>query len=73
MSPALKEAVLELFRVVVLSIIPVAIMGLEDGSLDLRTIGVVAGVAALRFIDKLLHEMGKEKDNQKLIRGITRF
>ncbi len=70
---ALKEAVLELLRVVVLAIIPVAITGIESGQVDIKLIATVAAIAALRFLDKLLHQLGKERDNQLLTKGLTRF
>ncbi len=72
MNQPIKEAVLELLRVVVLAIIPVLITSLESGAVDFRSITVIAGVAALRFIDKLLHEIGKEKGN-RLVKGLTQF
>ena len=64
---SLKEAVRELLRVVVLAVIPVAILSIEQGTVDLKAIVVVASVAALRFIDKYLYESGKMK------KGLTHF
>lgn len=76
---ALISAVKELLRVVVLAIIPVLITALETGVVDLKVVGVIAALAALRFIDKLLHEVNKElpkkKQNKGLLgeKGITGF
>ena len=63
----LKEALKEGLRIVVLSIIPIAIDGLSKGELDYNLIFVSATVAGLRFIDAWLHETGTAK------RGLTRF
>lgn len=57
----------EALRVVVLSIIPIAIDGFMKGVVDLKLIIITAAVAALRFVDKWLHETGKAD------KGITRF
>lgn len=79
---ALLEAFKELFRVVLLAVIPVAIQSVEENFIDLRTIGVVALLAALRFIDKYLHETGKDVEKRSakkeqvtsiLTGGLTRF
>lgn len=70
---ALIEATRELLRVVLLAIIPVVSMGLENGNLDVRVISTVAGLAALRWLDKYLHALGKEQNNDRLVKGLTRF
>lgn len=70
---ALKEALLEAARLAVLAAIPVLITGLSDGAIDWRLVGVTAVIAALRFVDKLLHELGKETENKLLVKGLTRF
>lgn len=62
-----KEALKEGLRVVVLAIIPVVILGLENGNFNLKALGIVAVVAFLRFIDSYLHESGKAE------KGLTRF
>lgn len=69
------EAGKEMLRVVVLAVIPVLIASLESGQLniDWKVVAVVAALAALRFIDKALHKLGKETDNETLITGLTRF
>lgn len=73
MKNALKEAGLELLRVVVLAIIPVTIAGIESNAIDWQLIATVGAVAGLRFVDKLLHQYGKDIDDQRLIKGVTRF
>jgi hypothetical protein len=56
----MQEALRELGRVVVLSIIPVLIDSLNKGEIDYRTVLVVGAIAGLRFIDKFLHEQAPE-------------
>lgn len=77
MKEAAIKAAKEFGRVVVLAVIPVVIAGIEGGVVDWKVIGTVAAVAALRFIDKLLHEYGVEKSTPRkespLVKGITRF
>ncbi|MCR4345246.1 MAG: hypothetical protein NUV44_10845 [Candidatus Scalindua sp.] len=79
MKESLIDAIKEGLRVVVLSVIPVAIVGLQDGNLDLRYIYVTGAVALLRFLDKLLHEEAKDNPlktrNTGMLgeRGITGF
>ena len=67
MSEALKESIKEALRVVVLSIIPVAIVSIENGVVDPKTIAIVAVLALLRWLDSWLHQSGKAE------LGITRF
>ncbi len=73
MQKALIEGVKELLRVVVIAVIPVLIMSLDSGEINLKVIGITAAIAALKFIDKVLHEVGKELDNANLTKGLTRF
>jgi|GEM_PF-3546764 len=70
---ALIEATKELLRVVLLAVVPVLITGVENGSVDPMVLATVALLAGLRFIDKLLHEAGKETKNDSLKKGLTRF
>jgi len=76
MNKALKESLKELSRIVVLAVIPILISGLNSTngtvSVDPNVVLVVALLALLRWLDKFLHETGKEKNNT-LIKGITRF
>lgn len=70
---ALKEALKELLRVVFIAVIPLAIDGLSTGNLDPKLLGITAIIAALRFLDKFLHETGKNTGNETLEKGLTRF
>ena len=69
----IQKALLEAGRVIVLAVVPVIILGLEDGVMDMRLIWVTGAIALLRFVDKLAHEVGKTNSDSKLIKGITRF
>ena len=69
----LIEAVKEFFRVMLLAVIPVVIQMLQDGQICWKTVGIIALIAGLKFIDKMLHELGKDKDSKKLVKGLTRF
>lgn len=77
MKEAVIEAVKEFFRVVVLAIIPVVIAGIEGGVIDWKLVATVGAIAGLRFVDKLLHEIGKAEEGKSpdnsLIKGLTRF
>ena len=70
---ALKKAAIEALRVAVLAVIPIVIDGLSNGMIDLRLVGISALIALLRFVDKYLHNLGKEQENDILIKGLTRF
>lgn len=71
---ALKEALKELLRVVLLAVVPVIIVSLENGGeINPKAVAVVALLAALRFVDKFLHEYGKDNDSKTLEGGLTRF
>jgi hypothetical protein len=79
----LKEGIKQGLRVVVLSILPVIISGLntQTGEINInwRVVAVVGLVALLSFIDKWLHEIGKIYEAtdfekyKKYITGLTRF
>lgn len=73
MYTALVESAKEFMRVIVLAAIPLLIDGLSAGVVDWRLVGITAAIAGLRFLDKLLHEYGKETDNKRLVRGLTQF
>lgn len=68
-----KKAGIEALRVIVLAVIPVLISGLQENTVDMRVIGVVALIAFLRFVDKLLHEQGKILGDSHISKGLTRF
>ena len=61
------EAVKEGLRVVVISIIPIAIDGLMKSQVDFNLVLITGAIAGLRFIDSWLHNSGVAK------KGITRF
>lgn len=74
---ALKEAAKEAGRLIVMAIIPVILMGIN---LQARTVEIdwflvqfTAVVTLLRFVDSLLHEMGKERGSKLMEGGLTRF
>jgi len=78
----LIEALKELFRVIVLAIIPITIDSLASGEINYNLIAITGAIAGLRSLDKLLHEWGKEIETtgtkkkpvvSKLKGGITRF
>jgi hypothetical protein len=74
----LKKAIKEGLRVVLLSVIPVLVYSLETNQLDYKVILVTAGIAALRFADKWMHEIGKELEENETVAspltgGLTRF
>lgn len=69
MTQPFKEALKELMRVILLSVIPVLITSVEAGIVDPKVVLTVAILAALRFIDKYLHENAPEGKAG----GLTRF
>jgi len=69
----LQEALIEGLRVSLLAAIPVVIDGLSAGAVDWRLVGISGLIALLRFVDKYLHLLGKETENESLTRGLTRF
>ena len=68
-SDALKEALKEAGRVIVLAIIPVLADSLGKGEVDLQVVLITGAIALLRFIDKYLHL--QEKDG--VAGGLVRF
>lgn len=62
-----KPFVLELLRVGVIAVIPVAVISLESGNVDPQALAVVSAVAVLKALDRMLHESGVAE------KGITRF
>lgn len=65
----LWESIKEPLRLLVLGLVSFGIVELAK----LDTQWAVVGVLILRFIDKWLHEIGKEKDNSLMAAGLTRF
>lgn len=78
----LKKATLEALRLLVLALIPVSIPMIQAWAIDWKMLATVGIITVLRFIDKFLHELGKEKEEEGtllspatsvLTRGLTRF
>ena len=65
----LWEAIKEPLRLMVLAVIPLLITYLAGLSQE----WAFAAVVVLRFIDKYMHELGKEKEMEQLSKGLTRF
>lgn len=63
------EAVKEPLRLLVLALIPFALAYVEVIDTNLA----IAITIGLRYLDKALHEMGKENGSESLSKGITRF
>lgn len=73
MNKPFVEAIKELLRVIVIAILPVVLDMLVNGSINIELIALTGAIAGLRFIDKLLHETGKENGSDTLTKGLTRF
>lgn len=73
MPEYIKEALLEMGRVIVLALIPNFIVMLEAGKIDFKVLFVTGVIAFLRFVDKVLHLKGVEDENESLERGLVRF
>lgn len=69
MKEAVWKAIKEPLRLLVLALIPFAVAYFAD--LPFEWAGAVT--VLLRFVDKLLHELGKEQENPLLTRGLTQF
>jgi hypothetical protein len=67
------EALKELLRVFLLAVIPVMIDSLSQGEINPRLLILTASIALLRALDKWLHTLGKEEDDESLSKGLTRF
>lgn len=73
MPKYLIEALKEAGRVVLIAVVPILVDQLSTGEFNLRLIWVAGAIAGLRFLDKLLHEAGKEAGNDLVAKGLTRF
>ena len=71
--PALKEGLKEAIRVTLMAIVATTIEQLSTGEINYKALGIVAGITLLRFVDKVLHEIGKDTTNTILKGGLTRF
>lgn len=56
MNSQLVETLKEFIRTAILAAIPVVVDGLQAGAVDWELAGVAAVIAALRALDKFLHE-----------------
>lgn len=65
----LWEATKEPLRLLVLSVIPIGVIYFASLPYEWAAIAVVV----LRFVDKILHEIGKKTENELLKLGLTRF
>ena len=65
----LWESVKEPLRLLVLSVLP--LLAVYFAELPYEWAGVI--VVLLRFLDKLLHNIGKENEDDNLTLGLTRF
>jgi len=65
----LFEAIKEPLRLLLLAILPFGIAYVQDLPYEWAAIILVI----LRFLDKLLHELGKATNDDRLTRGLTRF
>lgn len=73
-TTALYDAVKELLRVVLLGAVGVLVAQLEaTGSVEVRAVITAGVLAGGRFIDKYLHEFGKNNGVEMLVKGLTRF
>lgn len=71
--PAVVEGAKEVARIALLAVLPVAIEQLGNGGVNMKTLAIIAMVAVLRFVDKVLHESGKINENPQLLKGLTQF
>ena len=65
----LWEATKEPLRLLALAVIPFAIAYFTGLNYEWAAVAVVV----LRWVDKVLHEYGKQVDNEILLKGLTRF
>jgi len=61
MSESFLEGLKQLGRVALFAVLPLLISGLQAGVVDFRAIAIAAAISVLSGIDRLLHEMNKDK------------
>lgn len=66
---ALQEGAKQLLRVALVAVVPLIISGLQDNSLNWRSIAIAGAIAVLMGIDKWLHK----SDSGVLGNGLTGF
>lgn len=71
--PSILKGIKEFLRIGLISVLPVLIYQLENGSVDYKLLSVIGIVAILKAIDRTLHERGVETGNESLTKGLTRF
>lgn len=71
------NAVKEGLRTFLMAVVPLLVIGLENGSLDVRAALIAGVIALLRFVDKALHEYGSANSTKTqehwATTGLTRF
>lgn len=67
------EGLKEALRVTLMAIVATVIEQLSTGEINYKALGIVAGITFLRFVDKVLHEIGIDTSNKSLTGGLTRF
>lgn len=76
-TEAIKEALKEAARLVLMAIIPIILMGINTQTrtveVDWFLVQFTALITVLRFIDSWLHEKGKAEGNEDMAKGLTRF
>ena len=65
---ARTEAVKEFARLIIIAVIPVIIDSLQKGTVDLRTVWIVAVIAGLRAIDRYLYKAEVDNPVTKLLK-----
>ena len=55
----LLEGLKEILRTALMAVIPLLVLSLQQGEIDLRAVGLVAAVALLSGVDKWLHKLDK--------------
>lgn len=79
---AIKKATLEALRLVVLALIPVSIPMIQAWDIDWKMLAIIGVITLLRFVDKYLHALGKEREEagtkkapvtSALTKGLVRF
>lgn len=68
-----KESMLEFARIIVLAIIPVLLTYFETPQMTMKALAISIIIASLKAVDKYMHEKGKIEENDKLVKGLTRF
>lgn len=65
LSEATKKGFTEFLRVILIAILPVIIDSLERNILDWKVIAVAVAIAALKAVDRGIHEYGVLEEEEK--------